>query len=615
MNQEAKKNILEKAKDHVKRTRTDIAKQLQEILKSIENLDQEVRASSSGDIIIKERLVANLRIRVEELKGLEPSPYFFRCDVIFEDEPEEKKPIYFAKFQFSENSIFSWTSRVSAIRFESPGEIKYQLRNGSWRKGQLLRKDQFMIVNGKIMFMASESLDYERTLIHQEKLQRRKSDFVLPEIIELMEKAQDKVIRADYKGPFLISGPAGSGKTTLALHRVAYLLQSPDTMDKFNPNNMIVFVQDESTKNYFSHLLLDLGASRVTITTFSEWVFDKLGIKDHKYVERIGQNEAEKDLYEYNKRLALRGAGDVSVSYSDKYFDILENIYCRYLDKSQFLCLKQQRKNFQFDRFDLAILLKIFVEENNGLLVEQIFHEQLKNGNYRKRKIMGQLDYSLIVLDEIQNYIAEQIKILRGLVNRKTQAIIYVGDLRQQTHLGTVSEWVEVGEYFDESRKVVLNKVYRNTQNILKYINGLGYSVDIPSSLGEGSVVEEHVFSTKEEEIYFVKREIEKLGSSGVIGILAKYGDYIKDYEILAEELKNIKVMTINDAQGVEFDTVFLVGINHESYLVPENYANDLAREVQRVNKDLIYVALTRAMNKLYVVGSVSLKDVVSELL
>ena len=218
-------------------------------------------------------------------------------------------------------------------------------------------------------------------------------------------------------------------------------------------------------------------------------------------------------------------------------------------------------------------------------------------------------------MDEIQNYIAEQIKILRGLVNRKTQAIIYVGDLRQQTHLGTVSEWVEVGEYFDESRKVVLNKVYRNTQNILKFINGLGYSVDIPSSLGEGSVVEERVFSTKEEEIYFVKREIKKLGSSGVIGILAKYGDYIKDYEILAEELKNIKVMTINDAQGVEFDTVFLVGINYESYLVPENYANDLAREVQRVNKDLIYVALTRAMNKLYVVGSVSLKDVVSELL
>jgi DNA helicase-2/ATP-dependent DNA helicase PcrA len=114
------------------------------------------------------------------------------------------------------------------------------------QSGELISKEQYMITDGKIVFMAFESLEQARELIYQEYFSQRKSSFLLPEIVEQMEQAQDKVIRAHHQGSFLISGAAGSGKTTLALHRVAYLLQSPDTAERFKTENTIVFVQDNS---------------------------------------------------------------------------------------------------------------------------------------------------------------------------------------------------------------------------------------------------------------------------------------------------------------------------------------------------------------------------------
>ena len=165
MKLDKKQKILNKAKTNVEKTRGDIGKAIQAVLKNIEGLEKET------DKIIRNRLRYDLSNRLEELKGLEPSPYFFRCDVIFDKDKNKKKTIYFAKFSFSKKSIFSWTAKAAVIRFEKPGRFSYKVKKNKTLSGQLLRKDQFMIVDGKIIFMASESEDYERTLIYQEKLQ------------------------------------------------------------------------------------------------------------------------------------------------------------------------------------------------------------------------------------------------------------------------------------------------------------------------------------------------------------------------------------------------------------------------------------------------------------
>lgn len=265
------------------------------------------------------------------------------------------------------------------------------------------------------------------------------------------------------------------------------------------------------------------------------------------------------------------------------------------------------------DRFDLIILLKIFIKHNQGLKFEKIIYEQLKNNRFRKLKKIVDLKYSLIVLDEVQNYISEQIKILKSLVDKDTESMIYVGDLKQQTHLFTINNWQEVGEDLNKNRIVVLEKVYRSTQNILKYIASVGFKIEISESLESGEKVVEEIIKNKQQEIDYVEDVLEK-NKKFVVGIISKQQEYLDNYKNKFANNSKVKIMTINEAQGVEFDVLILVGMNKEFYQVSANYDDKLLKEKLKINKDLIYVALTRAMNKLYVLGTDSIKQIFEDL-
>lgn len=146
----------------------------------------------------------------------------------------------------------------------------------------------------------------------------------MPEIVAQMEQTQDTVIRVSYKNVLLISGPAGSGKTTLALHRVAYLFQSPDASDRFNAHKILILVQDQSTKDYFSHLLPELGIRNINIQTFSQWAISVLGL-NYNYKYRIGITEKAKDEFEFFKLSVLNNLP--RISYQDDVIKLLDKLY------------------------------------------------------------------------------------------------------------------------------------------------------------------------------------------------------------------------------------------------------------------------------------------------
>ena len=175
----------------------------------------------------------------EEMAQLAQSPYFSRLDLEFQDAP--LRPYYIAKYSASELGIYSWTAPIATLRFERPGPVSYEPPEGH-REGRMVRRDQYMIARKHLNFMTTEVVGGERELVYQEHFSVRKNGFVLPEVVAQMEKAQDQVIRADHRGPFVISGPAGSGKTTLALHRVAFLRQTPETSELYPAESILVLV-------------------------------------------------------------------------------------------------------------------------------------------------------------------------------------------------------------------------------------------------------------------------------------------------------------------------------------------------------------------------------------
>jgi len=602
-----KEKILNDTKKHIKKVLVSIEKSNKEMHASLLKSKEAFKNMSSSDRVIEERLIAYFSKRISEILILKSSPYFVRCDVVWEDE-NEVKTLYFSKFSFSEELIYSWVSKASSIRFENIGKVEYLRPDGKIQKAKLVRKDQCMIVDGKIKFLSSESVEYSRQLIYQEHFSNRKTGFVLPEIVAEMEKTQDKVIRAHYKGSFLISGPAGSGKTTLALHRIAYLATSPDLLGKFNTKDMIVFVQDDNTKDYFAHLLPELGINDVLITTFSSWVIKVLNLTE-KYVFRYGTCEIEKDLYEFAKIKALRKYK--KNDFKGSKYAFLEKVYHDFLSEEQIKIFKKQKNEHVFDHIDLTLLLmKLKYEKGHIGAIKEYWHE-LQNGNFVKKRKFVPFNYSLIAIDEFQNYLPEQLNLFKSCANTKNQSVIYIGDMRQQIRFGTISNWHEIDEDLHEERRVIMQKVYRNTKNILRYISKIGYEVEIPNKIKEGDSVKEYVLSGIEEEILYIKNNF-KSGNYQSIGIIAKNFDYLVKFKDEFKDVKKIKIMTMVQSQGVEFDKVFIVGISEETFLtnflieVEEKFKKDKFK----INKDLLYVALTRATYELHILGTKKLSEI-----
>lgn len=602
-----KEEILSKARNHVKMVSLRLEEAGKETEKSLKRSKEIFPALSEADKIVESRLIKYGKKRIGEIQHLKGSPYFVRCDVVWEKETEVKK-VFFGKFGFSEEDIYSWITPASSIRYENPGEVKYVRPDGQIQKANLVRKDQYMIVDGEIKFLASETIDSPRELVYQEYFSNRKTGFILPEIVAQMEKAQDQVIRAHHMGPFLISGPAGSGKTTLALHRVAYLAASPDLSQTYTSDSIIVFVQDNGTKEYFSHLLPELGIDDVLITTFSEWALSILDL-DAYHAIRIGNSENEKDLYEFAKLKALRN-GHFDLYKKASVFSMLENAYFPHFDEKQKALFQSQKKQKMLDRIDLTILLEAYSSSNGGVGVVKNYWVELKNGSMRKKRGFVPYEYSLALVDEFQNYLPDQLELIKSCISKKSQSVLYVGDMAQQVQLGTVKNWDDIGEKINEDRKVVLQKVYRNTKNILRYIQSLGYQIEIPEGIKEGNDVGEYVFASEHEEIGHIRNFISQKDFSSV-GILAKDEKYLADFEKAFAANDKIHVMTMNEAQGVEFDIVFLVGINKNNFEISfGSVSENLLIEKKRINKDLLYVALTRAISELQVLGREKLGDV-----
>ncbi len=608
MDNKYKEDLLNRAKNHLDSTIKEVTASLAETKQRIEEIKLKLFSLKVDARAVQNNIVLKSEERVEQLDHLKGSPYFVKCEVKFDGETESRI-FYFSKFSLLKSGIYSWTAPAAQLRFEAPGKFNYKVPEVGNKEGELLSKEQYMITDGKIVFMAAESTSFNRELIYQEYFSQQKTSFALPEIVEQMEKSQDLVIRAHPEGSFLVSGPAGSGKTTLALHRVAYLIQSPDSDGKFTDQNTIIFVQDTSTQEYFNQLLPQLGIHNVVITTFIDWVRKHLLIDRVKFINRYGSSEFESDRYEFSKYKAIQSAG--KIQQNDDVYTTLNSVYSKYFSEDLLWVFEQQRKDRVLDRFDYTLLMMAHQQNGGGIFTEEIEYKQLKEGKVERKKKMVPLKYNLMVLDEVQNYLPEQIHILHGCLNQEINAMVYVGDLAQQTQLCTLRDWDLVGEEFAEDRKVILQKNYRSTKEIMEYIKQIGFNVEVPSSLREGSKVKEVTVATFEDEIENIDRIISD-NSEVTIGVLAKTETYLKAFKEKFGNNAKVHVLTINEAQGVEFDVVCLVGINSESFGTERDYEDSLKVERARVDRDLLYVALTRAMNKLYVfkTNQISLSEI-----
>ncbi|NBT37355.1 MAG: hypothetical protein EBT21_04445, partial [Actinobacteria bacterium] len=255
----------------------------------------------------------------------------------------------------------------------------------------------------------------------------------------------------------------------------------------------------------------------------------------------------------------------------------------------------------ELDRFDLAILLRAKRDEAGAFTREEEFLVQKKNFEVTRKRRVVPLTYPLIVVDEAQNYLPEQIDLMRSCASTETKAMLYVGDLGQQVLLGTIRDWTEAGESFGTGQRVELDKVYRNTKQILSYLGTLGFRVSIPEGLKEGPAVTDEVCASVDDEIARVAAILKSKNAQAHLGVLCPSSEYLDPFRAAFADRSDIHVLTVHESQGVEFDVVCVVG-------VPEGFLAVEDAELRKIKRDLLYVALTRAMEELHIFGRTTLK-------
>lgn len=255
------------------------------------------------------------------------SPYFGRIDFI--EKGEEKAERYYIGISNLINDsyeflIYDWRAPISSMFYDYEiGEASYKCPEGIV-DGRLMLKRQYKISNGKLDYMFDSNLKIDDEVLQD--MLSKSTDSKMKAIVTTIQMEQNKVIRNEEYKNLIVQGPAGSGKTSVALHRIAYLLYKH--REKITPQNIVIFSPNDIFNEYISNVLPQLGEDNMCQTTFKEYMHKALGnefIKEN-YCEMMEYILASKEQDSYQKRI-----NNIKFKSSMEFVDILKQ-YVSYLE-------------------------------------------------------------------------------------------------------------------------------------------------------------------------------------------------------------------------------------------------------------------------------------------
>lgn len=267
-------------------TKQYVERELQKTIVEKEIIDQKVdygfkHANSESsqayiDLLVNTRIQAYQAIRLKNLTKAVQKPYFARID--FQEETSDHvERLYIGKMSLAREEdqkilIVDWRAPISNLYYEGRlGDASYSCPDGSIQ-GKLSLKRQFTIDEGKLLNIFDIDITTSDELL--QSCLGANADNRLKDIVSTIQEEQNRIVRADMWKPLIVQGAAGSGKTTIALHRIAYLVY---TFDKtFDPESFMIIAPNKLFLNYISEVLPELGVDRVKQTTFKDFAMDLL---------------------------------------------------------------------------------------------------------------------------------------------------------------------------------------------------------------------------------------------------------------------------------------------------------------------------------------------------
>ncbi|WP_068775694.1 RNA polymerase recycling motor HelD [Paenibacillus sp. FJAT-26967] len=250
----------------------------------------------------RERSHRHLKKLADRMNRLLPTPYFGRID-FKEDGSGSSERVYVGVSSFLDEDgetflVYDWRTPIASLYYDyPPGPGEYDTPGGLIR-GDIELKRQFIIRNGRIEFLFDTGMMIGDELL-QEVLSKGAGS-QMKTIVATIQKEQNRIIRNDRTRMLIVQGAAGSGKTSAALQRVAYLLYKHRTTLK--ADQMVLFSPNPLFNSYVSTVLPELGEENMQQTTFQDYLHHRLGRKfdiedPFEQIEYVLQDEADKPDY------------------------------------------------------------------------------------------------------------------------------------------------------------------------------------------------------------------------------------------------------------------------------------------------------------------------------
>lgn len=264
----------------------------------------------------------------EKYERMVLSPYFGRIDFLEKGDKKAEKCYIGISNLIDDNYdilIYDWRAPVSSMFYDwEIGEASYECPEGIIN-GKLILKRQYKISDGKIKYMFDSNLTIDDEVLQD--ILSKSTDSKMNTIVTTIQREQNRVIRNEEYKNLIVQGPAGSGKTSVALHRIAYLLYKH--RDEIKPQNIVIFSPNNIFNDYISNVLPQLGEDNMYQTTFGEYMHMALGSKliKENYCEMMEYILTSKGEDSYQKRIS-----NIKFKSSIEFVDILKQ-YVSYLER------------------------------------------------------------------------------------------------------------------------------------------------------------------------------------------------------------------------------------------------------------------------------------------
>jgi len=265
-------------------------KKCEEYEKKVATLKKSSRGTFSTELILAQNIQDFANKDLHKYNESKDNPYFARID--FKEKIRDVESFYIGKFGLidevnNEEVVIDWRAPLANLYYSGTfGAASYTAPMGEIQ-GDLLLKRKFQVKDGKIVNIFDEGVN-ELIVPVSEDGEELVDEFLkinleenmskkLKDVVNTIQREQNEIIRAYKNTPIIIQGSAGSGKTTVALHRLAYLVYTYG--DEMNNRNILVVAPNQLFLDYISDILPNLGVSNVKQSTFEELCSTILNIK------------------------------------------------------------------------------------------------------------------------------------------------------------------------------------------------------------------------------------------------------------------------------------------------------------------------------------------------